>query len=299
VSGDRKPGNGGGWQAALMLDGADQVAAFEAALAALGGAVSAFKHEGGPRWRLVAHYADEPDRGALLAALAVAAASLGREPPAVAVEPLPPVDWVAEYRRTTPPVTIGRFFIRPTHFEGPTPAGLDAIRLDAGLAFGTGEHATTRGCLLELERLRGEGRTVDRALDLGCGSAILAIAIARLWPGARVIAADNDPAAVATAAENLTANGVAGTVETVESDGYAGLAGESFDLIAANILAGPLIVMAGALARHLAPGGAAIMSGLLTDQAEAVLAVHAKHGLATLYRRDIGEWATLTLGFRS
>lgn len=285
----------GGCQVTLMLDVAAHVPPFSAALGALGGAVSEFEQDGGPRWRLTAHYATEPDPAALTAAIAVAAASLAIGTPEIAVEPLPAADWVAEYRRATPPVTIGRFFIRPAHFDGPTPDGLDPIRLDAGLAFGTGEHATTQGCLLELERLAGEGRAVGRALDLGCGSAILAIAIARLWPDAPVIAADNDLEAVTTAAANLADNGVAGRVTAIESDGYAGLAGDRFDLIAANILAGPLIAMAGALAAHLAPDGAAVLSGLLLDQADDVAAAHAAHGLGLLDRRDIGEWATLTV----
>ncbi len=287
---------GGGWRVTLMLEDAAHAPPFEAALAAQVGAVSAFGHEGGPGRRMVAHYAAEPDRAALFAAIAVAAASLSIELPEFTIEPLPPVDWVAEYRRATPPVTIGRFFIRPAHFDGPTPPGLDPIRLDAGLAFGTGEHATTEGCLLELERLRGEGLAVGRALDLGCGSAILAIAIAGLWPGARITAADNDPAAVATAAANLTGNDVAERVDAIEGEGYAGLAGDAFDLIAANILAGPLIAMAGDLAGRLSPGGVAILSGLLADQADDVLAAHGAQGLRLLNRRDIGEWATLALG---
>jgi len=292
-----KTDSGGGWRAALTVEDAARVAPFEAAFAAQGGAaVSSFEVAGGPRWRVVAHFAAEPDRAGLAAAVAVAAASLSTEAPEVTIEPLPALDWVVEYRRATRPVAIGRFFIRPAHFDGPTPAALDPIRLDAGLAFGTGEHATTQGCLLELERLRDAGLGVGRALDLGCGSAILAIAIARLWPNARITAADNDPRAVATAAENLAGNGVAGNVAAVGGDGYASLAGETFDLIAANILAGPLIAMAGDLARHLSPGGAAVLSGLLADQADDVLAAHAAHGRRLLNRRDIGEWTTLTLG---
>ncbi|MEE8333508.1 MAG: 50S ribosomal protein L11 methyltransferase [Alphaproteobacteria bacterium] len=289
------PESGGGWQVTLMLDVVLHVPPFAAALSAQGGAVSEFEFEGGPRWRMTAHYTAEPDHRELTAAIAVAAASLSIEAPEIAIELLPAVDWVAEYRRATPPVTIGRFFIRPAHFDDPTPPSLDPIRLDAGLAFGTGEHATTQGCLLELERLAGEGLSVGRALDLGCGSAILAIAIARLWPDVPVTAADNDPAAVITAVENLADNGAAGSVTALESDGYAELGDEKFDLIAANILAGPLIAMAGELARHLSPDGVAVLSGLLIDQVDEVLAAHAAHGLGLLNRRDIGEWATLTV----
>jgi len=296
VSGTRDPdADSGGWQAALLLDDAAQVPPFEAALASQGGAVSAFEYEGGPRWRLVACYAEAPDRGALSAALAVAATALSIDAPEIEVEKLPPVDWVARYRSATPPVTIGRFFVRPAHFDGPTPAGLDAIRLDAGLAFGTGEHATTQACLLELERLRHAGLRVGRALDLGCGSAILAIAIAHLWPAAKITAADNDDAAVATAAENLADNGVAERVKTVLSEGYAALPADRYDLIAANILAGPLIAMAGELALHLAPDGVAILSGLLRDQADGVIVAHEAQGLVLSHRRDIGDWATLAL----
>ncbi len=288
--------NSASWRVAFDLPDGACVSDFDAALEPLGGAITAREIDNGPRWRMIAHVAEAPDRAWLEARIAVIAASQGIELPAIAIEPLPATDWVEEYRRRTPPVTVGRFFIYPSHYTGDVPAGKTGIRLDAGLAFGTGEHQTTAGCLQALEKLHGEGLSPGRVLDMGCGSAILAIAASRLWPGASVLAVDNDPDAVLTAQDNLADNGCADTVRAVVGDGYrtpAVTEGAPFGLIVANILAGPLIAMVPEAAEALARGGRLILSGLLTDQADAVLAAHENSGFVLRARIDIENWTTL------
>jgi ribosomal protein L11 methyltransferase len=170
------------------------------------------------------------------------------------------------------------------------------IELDAGLAFGSGEHATTQGCLLELDRLAGR-RRFRRVLDLGCGSGILAIAAAKLG-AARVIAADNDPLAVAVARENATRNRVGHRIRCLTSAGYRNPLLRTFgpyDLILANILADPLCALARECARHLAPGGIAVLSGLLDRQAARVIAPHRQARLRLRHEITIGIWTTLVM----
>jgi ribosomal protein L11 methyltransferase len=211
---------------------------------------------------------------------------------------LPPTDWVSAYQNSVGPQIIGRFFVYPSHFKGDTPTGLLSIQLDAGMAFGTGEHGSTRGCLLALDVLEASGLRPAEVLDLGCGSAILAIGAALLWPAARIIAADNDPAAVATAEENLLRNGCKARVETLESDFFSAFPlqeASPYALIVANILAGPLIDHASDLVRYLAAGGRLVLAGLLTSQADDVVAAHKEYGAEVADRRDLGEWTTLVL----
>jgi ribosomal protein L11 methyltransferase len=173
------------------------------------------------------------------------------------------------------------------------------IRLDAGLAFGSGEHASTRGCLLALDEL-ARRRRFRRVLDMGCGSGILAIAAAKCWP-ARVLAVDNDPKAVVVAQENADQNGVAGQIRVRWSEGYRSPAVRSagpYDLIFANILADPLCDMARDLARHLAPGGTAILSGLFDRQAARVIEAHRAVGLRLRRCLQLEIWTTLVFSAR-
>lgn len=287
-----------GWQAMIEIPGPEYLAAFEALLERLGGAVAASEVEGGPRWRLVAHCAEEPDRAVLAVGLAVAAAMAGIAAPELCIEPVPDIDWVAEYQRNTRPMRIGRFFVYPSHRAGDVPEDAIPILLDAGRAFGTGSHESTAGCLRALDRLAAGGAEPARALDMGCGSGILAIAMARLWPEARLLACDNDPDAVAVAAENTARNGVEARIECVAGEGFAApriAAARPFAVIVANILAGPLTAMATDLAAALAPGGAAVLSGLLDTQADEVAAAYAGHGVSVSDRIVLGEWTTLLL----
>lgn len=291
-------GLSGGWEISLVVESLSVGQAFEAALEDFAGAITLLEQEEDRNFRLVAHCADSPDRRVIEAQIAVAAAAAGMSLPDVTVEELPPTDWVSAYQNSIQPQVIGRFFVYPSHFDGDFPAGLLPIRLDAGLAFGTGEHGSTRGCLLALDSLEASGMDPAAVLDLGCGSAILAIAAGLLWPDARIIAADNDPVAVETARENLERNGSGGLVETTQSDFFsAPLLQEAapFPLIIANILAGPLIDHAGDLVRHLAADGRLVLAGLLTTQAPDVIAAHGKHGARVSHRHDLGEWTTLVL----
>src|SRR5262249_48670936 len=154
--------------------------------------------EGGRRWEVEALIDGLPPR----AAIAKALARWGKP----AIERLPTRDWVAESRRALPPINAGRFYLRGAHVKGPTPRGKIALHVDAGAAFGTGRHETTRGCLLALDRLARRHK-FKRPLDLGCGSGVLALAAASLWP-AKVLAADNDTDAVRVARENADINGL-------------------------------------------------------------------------------------------
>jgi ribosomal protein L11 methyltransferase len=212
------------------------------------------------------------------------------------VVPLAATDWLARTAESFPARPVGCFWVHGSHIEGPAPAGTLPIRLDAGLAFGSGEHASTEGCLLALERL-ARRRKFRRVLDLGCGSGILAIAAARLWR-ARVIAADNDPVAVGVAQANAGRNGVGDRIRAVVSDGYGSplvRAGGPYELIVANILADPLCGLARATARHLAQGGAVVLAGLLEWQAQRVIAAHRHAHLRLRYEITIGIWTTLVM----
>ena len=245
--------------------------------------------DGSGLWEVGGYFDAAPDP----VALDLLAAAHGARP--FAVSELPEIDWVAHVRRELSPVEAGRFFVHGSHDADSVPPGREALLIEAAMAFGTGHHGTTRGCLLALERLSEVPKR--RVADIGCGTAVLAMAAARLWPGgAPVMASDIDPVAVEVAAANVTVNGLAGRVVCVAAEGFdhPDLAGP-FDLILANILMGPLIALAPALAAHLAPGGHAILSGLLVPQAEAVLAAHTAHGLVLEHRQDLGDWATLTL----
>jgi ribosomal protein L11 methyltransferase len=271
-----------------------EIERWSAALDGFAVAIAAFEIVPGGDWRLEAYALEPPDPDAVRAALAHAAAAAGRAPPACHIQPLPPVDWLAENRRAFPVQSLGRFFIHGSHHEGRVPAGRIGLLLDAATAFGSGEHATTRGCLAALDRL-ARRRRIRRTLDLGCGSGFLALAAAKLWR-VRVRAADLDPESVRVTRANAARNGVARLVRAARSDGYRGAlvrSGRPYDLILSNILAEPLCRMARDLSRHLAPGGVAVLSGLLVAQEPAVIAAHRRHGLALAGRRRRDGWSTL------
>lgn len=274
-----------------MPAGAEGV--FAQALEVFGHGLSVF--ECGPRaWRVEVHGTEAPSHAKLDVALALAAASAGVPVPPVAVEALAARDWVAENQASFPPLEAARYFIHGSHFRGAPPVNRRAIVIDAGAAFGTGFHATTRGCLLAIDAAR-RARPIRRALDLGCGSGILAFAIAKS-SAAMVTAADNDPVAVAVARANARRNGVASRVRTMRSQGFdAGALRRQgpFDLIAANILLNPLVALAPSLAAHLSGGGRLILSGVLAGQAAALRRACVGAGLRPLRTLSIDGWATL------
>lgn len=278
----------------LIVPSLDAAEVFAPAIERFCFAVSASAISDGGPWRLEGLTQGMPASADLIGAVALAARQAGLPEPEIACSPLPEIDWAAESQRSFQPFRVGRFHVRPSHAELRPPPGSWPILVDAGMAFGTGEHATTRGCLLALDDLARRMR-VRRTLDMGCGSGILAIGMARAWPAARHVAVDVDPQAVAVARENLRLNQVAERVcaEIGATPPRAG--GEGFDLIAANILATPLARMARALAARLAPGGALVLSGLLVSQEALVLAACRRHGLHLSGRRRIQGWSTLLL----
>jgi len=214
-------------------------------------------------------------------------------------EELPEKDWVAENQRSFRPFQVGPFWVHPSHAREGVPAGLLAIEIDAGLAFGTGTHATTRGCLEMLATL--DAAETTNAVDVGCGSGILAIAMAKLWKRP-VLGGDNDPQAVEVAIENAALNGVAPLCRFVTSLGLDApeLASRApYDLIVANILAGPLIDLSKSFATATRTGGHVLLSGLLVEQADEVLTAYQRRGfvLERALDRETGgaDWRTLLL----
>ena len=239
---------------------------------------------------------DMPDRAMLEAALAVAAKAAGLTPPPLQIERLPSTDWLAASYAAFPPLTVGRFYIHGSHDPGPAPAGKIGLCIDAATAFGSGEHPTTEGCLIAIDRLARRLRP-RRLLDMGCGTGVLAFAMARRL-GRPVVAADIDAESVRVARVNTQVNRLRGRVRTILSAGYdnpAVAAGGPYDLIVANILARPLCRMAGDLRRHLAPGGTAVLAGLLDRQEAQVLSAHRAVGLHLTARIRVGVWPTLIL----
>jgi ribosomal protein L11 methyltransferase len=251
--------------------------------------------EGDGDWRCEIITRAPPDRDRWRAVLEEALGEAAPAPEQIAIEPLAERDWLEATKRSFPPLTVGRFWIHGSHVEEDPPAGAVALKIDAGAAFGSGEHGSTMGCLLAIDAL-ARRRRFKRVLDMGCGSAILAIAALRCWPTASAYACDLDPVSVEAATTNARENGVARRLRTAVCDGYDRpelQRADRFDLVLANILAGPLAEMAPDLARALAPGGHAVLAGLLNAQAMQVIMAHRRQGLVLENRRDVGPWATL------
>ncbi|HEY2444949.1 MAG TPA: 50S ribosomal protein L11 methyltransferase [Rhizomicrobium sp.] len=207
---------------------------------------------------------------------------------------IPDQDWIRLSQEGLPPVRAGRFFVYGAHDQGTVPGGVIPLRIEAGLAFGTGHHESTAMCLALLSDL-AKRRRFRRALDLGCGTGVLAIAIAKLWRR-RTMAADIDRIAVGVAHENATLNGARTLVRTVAADGLAHPAlSTRFDLVVANILAGPLTHLAPQIVLALAPRATLILSGILAWQENLVLGFYRPHGLVLCEKRRDGNWSALLL----
>jgi ribosomal protein L11 methyltransferase len=214
----------------------------------------------------------------------------------VVSEQIEDADCVAQSLAGLEPVDAGRFLVYGSHDRGRVPVNRIGIQVEAALAFGTGHHGTTRGCLLAFDRLLKERRP-RRVLDLGTGTGVLAIAAAKALRQ-KILASDIDPVSVRIARENAALNTVAGQVRVVTADGLANpviAGGAPYDLVFANILAGPLVKMAPSIARVIAPGGVVILSGLLAHQERMVRAAYRAQGLIVVDRRPLDTWMTLTL----
>jgi ribosomal protein L11 methyltransferase len=273
--------------------------AFEAALGeALGedAAVTSTELREGVEWRIEAFVPSPPDQGLIGRVVSAVAQALSMPAPQLGLSEVEERDWVAENQRSFLPFTVGRYFIYPSFHPGKPPRDKLAIQIDPGMAFGTGTHATTQGCLMAIHEIAGQ-RRIDRTIDVGCGSGILAIALAHVARH-RVIACDNDPLAVRVTQENAEINGVANRIVVVQAQGmdHVEIArGAPFDLIVANILAQPLIELAPRLARGLQQDGDLILSGLLQTQEAAVVAAYRATGISLHKRIEGGDWVTLMM----
>ena len=259
----------------------------EAVMEELGTALSSF--EDGKGWRMETIAEAKPRVADVRAALK----PFGFE---ATIDKLPQKNWVLVSRKGLPPIKAGPFFIHGEHDRNKRPKHGIALEIDAGVAFGTGRHETTMGCLKVLLRLK-KTHKFKRILDIGTGTGILAFAAWHLF-GQPVLAGDNDENAVRVARENAALNGLKKYVRIVRSDGYrAKLIRDHapYDLVTANILANPLIALAPALARNLARNGRAVLSGLLKTQERDVLAAHRAVGLELDFRLRLGDWSVLVL----
>lgn len=244
------------------------------------------------RWRLDAYSEAEPD-AAMIAALRALVPSASQVAPVI--EPLTAADWVTLSQAGLEPIVEGRFIVHTSAHPAATPPGGRAFRIDAGRAFGTGHHATTSGCLALLDALAGE--RFASVIDIGTGTGLLAFAARHLWPGARVTATDIDGAAIDVTRANMAANHV-DDIALIVADGALDdsiTVASPYDLIIANVLAGPLIAMAPELAAIAAPNATIVLAGLLDTQRRRVVDAYAACD-CTLVSADVrGDWTILRL----
>ena len=251
-------------------------------------------------WQLEAFFEGEPEADAVAAVrgLVPSAASIDPE-----IEPIEDDDWLRLSQRELEPIHAGRFCVHTSAHRADVPDGAVAIEIDAGRAFGTGHHETTTGCLMALDRLKEEGVSAANVADVGTGTGLLAFAARHLWPEAKVVASDIDPVSIEVAEVNARVNAVPlgtgpGEVELVVAPGVAHerlRARAPYDLVTANILAGPLIELAPAIAGTIAPGGRLILAGLLTSQAENVTAAYSAQRMSRAFTVARGDWPILVL----
>lgn len=247
--------------------------------------------DGSERWEVGAYFLEHPDE----VTLALLAAAHGAAP--FAVSELPDQDWVAHVRRELAPVEAGRFFVYGSHDADKVPADCIPLRIDAAMAFGTGHHGTTLGCLKALDDLERGGLRATNVIDVGCGTAVLAMAAAKLWPEV-VLASDIDPIAVETAEANVETNDLKDKVLCIEAAGFEHphlKAVAPYDLIFANILKGPLITLAPDMAKYCAESGHLILSGILHEQADEVISAYKSHDFRLISRNEHAEWTTLVM----
>jgi len=251
-------------------------------------------------WRLDGYFETEPTPEDIALFRTLAPSAAGIEP---VIERLSDEDWVTMSQQGLEPIQAGRFFVHTPAHRDKAPAGAVALEIDAGRAFGTGQHETTTGCLMALDRLKEQGIRFENILDLGTGTGLLAFAALRLWPQAKVAASDIDPVSIEVSEENAAINAIQlgtgnGEVELIVAPGMEHdrlAARAAYDLIIANILAGPLIDLAPSVAKALAPGGRLILAGLLNTQAENVAAAYRRQGLMGSFEIVRGDWPTLVM----
>jgi ribosomal protein L11 methyltransferase len=254
-------------------------------------------------WRLDAYFDAKPDKATIAAIRALVPSAAGSKAKA---EPVADADWVTLSQAGLEPVRAGRFFVHTAEYTGAIPPDVRAFAIPAGLAFGTGHHETTTGCLTMLDAMKRRGARVENLIDLGTGTGLLAFAALHLWPRAYATATDIDAIAIDVTRENAEANGVAegqrqGRVALAVADGTDDALVQRrtpYDLVIANILAGPLVEMAGDIAGIMAPRGQLVLAGLLKTQADGVARAYRRRGLRLAARLDLGDWAILRLRMR-
>lgn len=251
-------------------------------------------------WQLDIYFEEEPSAATVAVARQLVPSSAGAAP---VITRLDDQDWVAISQAGLEPIREGRFFVHtPIHYDEAPKNGL-VFEIDAGQAFGTGHHETTAGCLAMLDGLKRTGRRYRNIADIGTGTGLLAFAALALWPQAKAIASDIDPLAIEVARQNAAVNAVRigqgrGQVETVVAAGLIHRrlrARAPYDLLIANILAGPLIDLAPAFGNAVAPGGTLVLAGLLDKQAEAVASAYRRQRFRLAQQLDRGEWSILRL----
>jgi ribosomal protein L11 methyltransferase len=260
--------------------------------------VTVFEEEGDPTlWTLRGICTQEPSFIDIEETVRLFAEGLGCKMPSLQIEQLPDRDWVAENRRSFPAFTCGPFYIYSSCVENPAWGDLIPLKIDASTAFGTGRHGTTAGCLELIGELHAQGIDMQTALDLGCGTGILGLAMARLFQR-EVLVNDNDPEATEKARLNAEINGLSSLVTVYTADGFDHpmLQKKSpYDLIVANILADPLIQLAPQMVAHVKPGGYIILSGILQEQAPKVCKAYVSLGMSCFKELLKQEWSTLLL----
>jgi ribosomal protein L11 methyltransferase len=246
------------------------------------------------RWQVDAYFEGKPSRDVLRRIAVLVPSAREKDPRA---KPLPAEDWVTLSQAGVEPLSVGRFYVRTPDYP-PHDTLIDLV-IPAGLAFGTGQHATTSGCLGVLDAMKRRGKVFRNVLDVGTGTGLLAFAAARLWPMAQLTASDIDPVSIEVVAENAAVNGIGG-IELVVADGLSDrrlVRRAPYDLVIANILAQPLIDMAPWVAASVATGGTLVLAGLLDTQAETVSRAYVAQGMRRV-SQGAGEWPVLVLTAR-
>ncbi len=289
------------WKLTIACTHADAVA-FEASEAMFEAAtltVSQIDDRDDERWQLEGYFEHKPDANTIAAVLTCVQNSKRSD---ARLDRIVPQDWVTLSQQSLPPIHVGRFYVHTESFAHTVPAGSHALHIEAGQAFGTGSHYTTHGCLWTLDQL-AKRRHFTNILDLGTGSGILAFAAKKLWPTAWVSASDIDVVAVDVALDNARVNRMAvgqrrGELHLVAAPGMAHRSLKQrgpYDLLIANILAGPLIHMAGGIAAGVSTGGILVLAGLLVHQATAVSKAYESRGFRRVSSHRKGDWPTVCL----
>ena len=256
--------------------------------------------EAAENWNLLIYNQTEPDKDIIESKLDFLYKNYKTAPVKYEISQMEEVDWVAESQKNFDAVEAGRFFIYPSWRQDEVPAGKYGIQIDPQRAFGTGGHQTTSGCLKQISKLaEDESNEFKNILDMGCGSGVLAIAMAKIWKNSKITAVDIDHVCVQTSIENFNINDISNdNIIIKESDGYKDdqvQNNEPYDLITSNILAKPLIEFAPEAAKNLAINGHLILAGLMSKQAGEVIEAHLKSGLTLVETKNIDDWTIIHL----